>query len=381
MKTPIPYLALVIALGHPVSGAPADPAADLEAKLKETAESSPSGAKLMRELTDLYWKNEQVFGLIRTTGKFSRAQAEHPQRAEMMLKLLDGYAVTARHADVITTGKQFLDIFPNHALTNAARDRLATAYEHTGRGALAAKERRTIWQNRGAATHGVTSLRLSMLANNGGAYKEASALATAMVAKLPVDSLLTGVGFQGMQAAEQAEQWAEGLQIAKTLVRRQAPMNETAKRDLWFRTARFESRLGQHQNAIVSFRKALADGRDDVHRSLIYSMISAAKPPAEIEAEARRYLAAYPHRDDRHEPLTRAADAAANAKDTARALAIAEDVLRHNVTLHDLPRAYVRWCGEDRKRAEQGLLKLISENPVGVGTCEPSSPSMSIATA
>ncbi|MDB4055089.1 hypothetical protein N9496_03775, partial [Akkermansiaceae bacterium] len=86
MKTPIPHLALVLALSVQVS-VPAyadqssDPTADLEAKLKETAESSLTGAKLMLELTDLYWNNEQVFGLIRTTGKFSRAQTEHPQRA------------------------------------------------------------------------------------------------------------------------------------------------------------------------------------------------------------------------------------------------------------------------------------------------------------
>ena len=99
MKTSISHLALVLTLSVQVSvqvsvpvhaDQTSDPAADLEAKLKETAESSLTGAKLMLELTDLYWKNEQVFGLIRTTGKFSRAQTEHPQRAAMMLKLMDG---------------------------------------------------------------------------------------------------------------------------------------------------------------------------------------------------------------------------------------------------------------------------------------------------
>ena len=87
MKTLITHLTLVIALnvaGH------ADQAANLEAKLKETAESSPTGAKLMLDLTDFSWKNEQVFGLIRTTGKFSRSQTKNPQRAPMTLKLIDG---------------------------------------------------------------------------------------------------------------------------------------------------------------------------------------------------------------------------------------------------------------------------------------------------
>ena len=365
MKILIPHLALVLSLSILVH---ADQAADLEAKLKETAESSPTGAKLMLDLTELYWKNEQVFGLIRTTAKFSRAQTENPQRAAMMSKLMEGYAVTARHDDVIVTGRQFLEIFPKHTLTNTARDQIATAYEHTGRGNLAAAERQAIWENGGTTGQGVRALRLFIQANNGSSFQQASTLAVAMVAKLPAGPLLTGVGFQGMHAAERAEQWAEGLQIAKALVRRQAPLNNRTKRDLWFHTGRFEFRLGQFENAIQSFRKALTPGRDDIHRSLVQAMVSATKAPAEIEAEGRRYLAAYPHREDRYSPLVSAAKAAATAKDTTRALAIAEDVLRHNVTIPDLPLAYVRWCGENHKRAEQGLLKLIGENPDGAGT-------------
>jgi len=365
LKTLIPHLALVLAILAPVH---ADQAADLEAKLKETAESSPTGAKLMLDLTERYWNNEQVFGLIRTTGKFSRAQTEHPQRAAMTLKLMDGYAVTARHEDVIVTGRQFLEIFPKHPLTNKVRDRIATAYEHTGRGNLAAAERRAIWENGGTTDQGVRALRLFILANNGDSYKQASALAAAMVAKLPADPLLTGAGFQGMYAAERAEQWAEGLQIAKTLVRRKAPLNDNTRRELSFYSGRFEARLGQFENAIQSFRNALTPGRDDIHRSLVEAMVNATKAPAEIEAEARRYLTAYPHREDRYPILARAAEAAATAKDSSRALAIAEDILRQDTTISDLPRNYVRWCGEDLKRAEQGLLKLIGQNPDGAGT-------------
>ncbi|MDB4520291.1 hypothetical protein N9118_12135, partial [Akkermansiaceae bacterium] len=345
----------------------ADQAADLEAKLKETAESSPTGAKLMSELIDLYWKNEQVFGLIRTTGKFARTQTENPERAPMMLKLITGYAVTARHEDVIVTGRQFLEIFPKHSLINKVRDRIATAYEHTGRDNLAAAERLVIWQNGGATDQGVNALRLFIQANNGTTYKKASSLAVAMLAKLPAEPLLTGVGFQGMYAAERSEQWAEGLQIAKALVRRNAPLNAITKRELWFKTGRFQSSLGQFENAIQSFRKALTPGHDDIHRSLVEAMISAAKAPSEIEAEARRYLAAYPHHEDRYAPLTRAAEAAATAKDTTRALAIAEDILLQNIIISDLPRTYVRWCGENLKRAEQGLLKLVGQNPIGAG--------------
>ncbi|MGC6467108.1 MAG: tetratricopeptide repeat protein [Akkermansiaceae bacterium] len=364
MKTSIPHLALVLALVLP---AKADQAADLEAKLKETTEASVTGGKLMTQLVDLYWKNEQIFGLIRNAGKFSRAQTENPQRAAMMLKLMEGYAAAARHEDVIITGRQFFEIFPKHALENQVRDRMAAALEYTGRKNLAAVERDQIWRNGGKTDQGVRAIRLAIAANNGTSFKQASALGLAMVAKLPASPTLTEVGIQSMHAAERAEQWAEGLQIGKTLVRRNAPMNESTKRDLWARTGHFESRLGQFENAIQSFKKALAPNREDIHRSLIDAMVSANKAPGDIEAEAKRYLAAYPNHQYRYTPLVRAAEAAAAAKDTGKALAIAEEILRNDTSIHDLPRSYVKWCGENHQRAEQGLLKLIGQNPDGAG--------------
>ncbi len=109
MKTIFRHLTLLFLLALPAAGDPAARAVELEARLKETAEASPAGAALMLELVDHYWQDGQVFGLIRTAGKFARTQTDHPRRAEVMLKLIDGYAATARHDDVIVTGRQFLE--------------------------------------------------------------------------------------------------------------------------------------------------------------------------------------------------------------------------------------------------------------------------------
>lgn len=365
---PIPFLRLLLALVFLTLPLHGNEAATLEAKLKETAESSPTGASLMLQLIDLYWADEQVFGLIRTATKFSRTQTEHPRRAEVMLKLMDGYAATARHEDVITTGRQFLELFPKHKLTNAARDRLATASERTGRGTHAAALRADIWRNGGSTDEGIIALRLYLNANNGSAYKSATTLATEMTAKVPSNVTLTAIGFQGMTAAEKAEQWSEGLQLAKSLLRRKAPLNKQRETDLWYRTGRFEARLGQHENATASFRKALSPGREDIHRYLHQSMVSAKMPPAELEAEGRRYLAAFPRRTDRYDPLIHAAGAAADAKDLNRALKIADEIILKKEDTGELPRHYVNWCGDDHKRAEQGLIKLIGQNPPDVAT-------------
>jgi TolA-binding protein len=368
LKTLLRQLTILLVLGIHCFGAPLDKAADLEARLKETPEDSPAGAKLMLDLIDFYWQNGQVFGLIRTAGKFSRAQADHPRRAEIMLRLIDGYAATARHEDVITTGRQFLELFPSHALTNDARERLATAFERTGRVPSAATQYREIWQNGGAEAQGVRALKLLMAANNTPSFKQAATLAGEMVEKIPVDVTLTDVGFQGMEAAGRAEQWAEGLQIAKSLGRRKAPMNGDRQRELAYRTGQFESQLGQHSNAVQSFRKALSPDNADVNRSLISAMIYAKEAPSVIEAEARRYLAAFPRRDDRYEPLAHTAHAAAEAKNTPMALAISDEVMLHDVTSHEIPRNYAAWCGDDTRRAEQGLLKAIAKNPAGAAT-------------
>ena len=356
---------LLALLSIRLAGAPADDAAGLEAKLKETAEASPAGAELMLGLIDIYRADGQVFGLIRTAGKFARSQAEHPRRAEVMLKLIEGYASAARHDDVITASRQFLEIFPNHPLTNAVRERLAGAYERTGRGTLAAEQLADAWKAAGPVDAGAKVLRLWMEANNGDSFKQAAASVLEMVEKMPVGPELAAVGLMGTDAALRAEMHAEGLQIAKALTSRNAPMSAEEKRLLDFRTGQLESRLGQHGNAVASFRKSLSPGNDEAHRSLIEAMGAAKAAPAEIEVEARRYLADNPLGEDRYQPLALAAHAAAAAADVSRALTLAEETIQHDTESQDIARTYVTWAGENPGRVEKGLLAAISTNPKG----------------
>jgi TolA-binding protein len=348
-----------------LSAGSAKDTATLEARLKETAETSEAGAGMMLELIDLYEKDGQVFGLIRTASKFARAQREHPRRAEVTLKLIDGYAATARHEDVITAARQFLKIMPTHALANDARDRLATAYERTGRAPLAAIQRAAIWRNGGAQENGIRALKMRVAEDKPESHTEAALLASEMAAKLPPGAALTGVAIQGMQSAIRCEKWAEGLQIAKTVTSRGGQIDERSARRIAFLQGRCESQLGQHSNAVVSFRKSLARDDSEAHRNLIEVMFAAKSNPAEIEAEARRYLAAYPRKDDRYDPLARAAQAAADSGDTARALAIAGDVMPYDATVRDIARAYVNWCGENHQIAVKGLSEAIAKNSAG----------------
>ena len=344
-----------------------DPSIGLEARLKETADSSPQAAELMLKLISLYSEDERVFGSIRTAGKFSRAQTAHPQRPEVMITLLQGYAITSRHDDLIALGRQFIEKYPDHALAATARDHLATSLDRTSRTAQAGRILAEGWQKSGSPAEGVRALRLFAKADDATSHRRASALALAMSAKLPADQLLTSVGLQGLEMASRAEQWAEGIQIAKNLKRRNAPMSDSVKRSVAFRTGQFESRLGQHENAIQSYRRALSKGQDEVHRSLVLAMLEAKRPPAEIEKEVRAYFAAYPDRHDRFDLLARAAHAYAGAEDLAGARRLGAKVMTRDVESHDIPKSYVNWCGDDHRQAEKGLLEAIRANPAGSG--------------
>ncbi|MDE0594678.1 MAG: tetratricopeptide repeat protein [Roseibacillus sp.] len=365
MKTPFSILLALAATLCLLSAQ--DRSADLEARLKESAESSPSAGRMMLELIDLYEEDEHLFGLIRTTGKFSRAQTDHPKRPEVMLKLIEGYAITGRHDDVLTTGRQFIEKFPNHGLAVPVRDHLATSLERTSRHLQAAKERDTNWRQGGKVRDGVRALQLYQGAANAEAFRLSTALAKAMVDKLPADTILTSAGLVGLEMAGRAELWAEGLQIGKAILRRNTPLTAPEKRRLWAYTGTYESRLGQHENAIISYRKALRNGDHAAHRSLISAMHSAKKPPAEIETAVRNYMAEYPGQADRYDQLAQVAHAYANANDLAGALKIGAEVMAVDAYNQDIPKAYVGWCGDNHARAERGLLATIPKNPKQAG--------------
>ncbi|MEC8943206.1 MAG: hypothetical protein VYC95_10755, partial [Verrucomicrobiota bacterium] len=80
MKTSILSALVPVLIAGIPPAAGQDRAAHLEARLKETAESSPPAARMMLELIGIYEGGEKLFGIIRTAGKFSRAQTKHPER-------------------------------------------------------------------------------------------------------------------------------------------------------------------------------------------------------------------------------------------------------------------------------------------------------------
>ena len=221
-------------------------------------------------------------------------------------------------------------------------------------------------QGRERPKTGFRALQLYQQVANAEAFRAATALAKAMIEKLARRLGPDGAGLVGLEMAGRAEQWADGLQIAKTREAAQGPAHRAERaHPLHFRVGNFESRLGQHENAIASFRKALAKGDHEAHRRVVAAMLSAKRPPAEIEKEVRSYVAAFPERADRFELLAQVAHAYANAKEVAKALQLAQEVMAEDVDSGDFRAPYVTWCGDNHAQAERGLLQALKPMPQG----------------
>ncbi|MFK7850043.1 MAG: tetratricopeptide repeat protein [Akkermansiaceae bacterium] len=358
-------LALLLALILPLA---ADEAASLEARLKETAEASPAGAKLMLELIDQYESDGQVFGLIRTASKFARIQTEHPKRPDVTNTLIKGYAAAARHDDVITTGKQFLEIFPDHGLSAEVRNSLAIAYEQTERNAQAAQQRAEIFRIGGSTKQAIAAIQIWKSANKKESFEKATDLALALTKKTPVDSIAVAAGFQGMEAALRCEKWKEGLSMANNLRRSNIKLESGEKTYLSYLEGRFQSQLGQYANAIGSYRESLSENQPDRHRQLIRAMISAKSPISDIEKEARSYASKFPKREDRFEPLAEVAFAAADSNNLSKARLISAEVIKSDAKVRDITRALVGWHGDKPDGAARDLLAAMTSNRAHTGT-------------
>lgn len=362
MNTKILIPIILIALSA-ISVADEKEAATLEARLKESIDGSESNAQIMLELIKIYREEEQIFGLIRTASKFIRCQLDHPKRPEVIADLIDGYAVTARHRDVITTGRQFIAKYSKHEVGNRVREHLATSYRVTGAWLPAAETRAEMWRAGNLTRDGILALNYFSKVENITSARGATALTLEMSAKSPADQALTAVALKGLEFVGRCEQWADGLQIVKNVQRRKCPQTDYQQRSLFYRAGQFESRLGQHANAIQSLRKGLGDEREDIHRSLIEAMFAAKRPPTEIEREARAYLKAYPKSERRYDPLARSAQAHYLSGNRSQGLQVALEIISVDVHTRDLPRSYVEWCGDKHAEAERGIRAALAKNP------------------
>ncbi|MCH7226258.1 tetratricopeptide repeat protein [Haloferula sp. A504] len=340
----------IIVLHSAVSAADVD---DLEAKLRDHLTDSPEAAELMLELLSEREANEDVFGVIKTAGDFVRAQAGHPRRAEVMVRLMEGHAAGARHADVVATGKRFLELFADDPSAPRAHRAMAEAFEELGRPAEAAGH----WAALGLKGDPLMVKRALDgfdRAENAQAAREGAEFAAAVLGNKPSEPWSISAALKGMELAHRAEQWETGAEMGRSVSA--AKGDPALKRQLWFRLGEFESRRGRHQEAAAAMEGAL-DADDREHWAGFLRELAAAGADASVlAAKAREVAKILPGDPVAHEAAVRAFDAYVGGDQAAKGLAFAEAKMAGGDYSHDLVRRYVEACGDDHGRAE-GFLR------------------------
>ena len=219
-----PALLLILLLGSTVLSAQPDRAdtlnrqsAQLEANLKKTLESSSNGAKALLALVDHYHEHGRVFGLVRNARKFATAQPGHPRHKEVMIKLIDGLLITARHKELITAVRQFLTRYATSPEAAGVERRLADTFEVMGRREDAAAAYRSISSRLGGDgfDDGIKALRLYRGIENKAAFQASAELAEKLLDQLPADSRASEIGWIGLQAARRYSDWTRSNIIGK----------------------------------------------------------------------------------------------------------------------------------------------------------------------
>ncbi len=330
----------------------------LEARLKDHVADSPEAAELMLQLLDAREAGENVFGVIRTAGDFVRAQSGHPRRAEVMVRLMEGYAAGARHGEVVATGKQFFELFPDDRFAPRAHRAMAEAYEELGRPHDAA----THWAALGRGGDPLfveRALDGFRRAENAQAGREGAEFALAVLKQKPAEPWSAAVALRGMELAGRAEQWETGAGIGRAVAGR---IDGAPGRELWFKLGEFESRLGRHAEAVKAMEKSL--DRDPGRWDAMVRELGAAKaPPSELAKRAKELLEKFPGDRVTHEAAVRACEAYRDAGKPDDAAGFAEGIMAAGDFSRDLAIRYVEVGGDDHARAESFLKGQLGRFP------------------
>lgn len=354
-------------------------AANLETQLAKLPASGKEAAELQLKLIDLYHENGRPFGLVRTGQTFVAQHSSHPRHKEAMLKLIDGLRVTGRNKELIATGRQFLSRHPTDPAGADVERWLIRLLRKANDNAATATVLDAHWKRLGNAPDGYRAGReavnLYLAINNAESLPKAAALGEEMLDKLPAGPVATAVGWAAIDAHERLSQWAKANAVAAKLQAKSPPTAPYYAQYLHSRTAENYNRLGQHVNAVGSWKAALAvpgnPPRPDLHMRLIEQLFQTNPKPGEFEPVVNEYAAKYPTRPDRFQAQVRLASVYLNNKDAARAEQILAGVLPSDARSHSASSAYVQLFGADADKnvkaqriatAEQTLRAAIAKS-------------------
>lgn len=274
-------------------------AADLEAKLRQTLEGSEEGGRVLLELVDLYYKDGQVFGLVRAGKTFVNAQAGHPKHEEVMGKLIEGLAIANRNAELKATILQFVDRYPKSKQAGEFHRMLAQVLEREGQRRDAADHYRASWEKRGkeGLDDAVRAFRLYQDLRSASAATAMGEMALVLLDQLPAN---TTAGMFGILAVHQTraygQQYAFSNEIGRKVLEKKVPLDSEAQWELPHAMGDSYRSEKQYANAIEAYRSSIARGAksSEVYRNLIRSIYDAQGSHSDLKKAVDLYLKDFP---------------------------------------------------------------------------------------
>jgi hypothetical protein len=343
-------------------------AADLEARLSKSLETSPEAAAAMLDLIDLYYKHGRVYGLVRTARKFINAHPQHPKHREVMLKLLDGEVVNSRNEDILSTCRQFLLRYPKDGESQQVQIRLARTLERMNQRRDAADAYRDAAKRGGVSgtDAGFQALKLYGELNSKVGFTEGAQLAEYLLGRLPADIQASDAGLKGVYFARRYNDWSLSNKIALQLVAKKSPLTTDQKAQLFYEMGDNYWALKQYTNAGKNYEASAAvKDSPEVRKKVISAMYESGAKASEIQPLVAAYGQKYNTRDDRWEIIALICHAFKRDGDLAKATEFAARVLPYNAYSHNIASSYVAWMGTEpaaMQKTEQVLRDAIQKN-------------------
>ena len=283
--------------------APAPSAVDqkataLESQLNKSLDTSPAAAKVMLELVDLYYNEGRVFGLVRVSERFAKAQSSHGRHREVMLKLIDGLEAMARRDDLITIGRQYLTRYPNSGEALDVALSVSDALERNRKRTEAADVLRLLWEHKpGAATRRAAE-RASELYGQDGNHRiriKSAQLCESLLDRLPGNEFTLRAGLRAVNEYRYVSRWVEAnVVISKMLKKGGLPLTRVVRRELHRLQAENYISQSQWANAVNALKAARGQGDSwELHQRQIYALYNSAAKAAQINAEITQFSNRY----------------------------------------------------------------------------------------
>lgn len=335
-------------------------AADLEAKLRQTLETSDQGARVLLELIDLYYEQGQVFGLVRAGRTFVNVQPGHPRHEEVMGKLMEGLMVASRNREIKSTGLQFLERYPESKRAGDVHEALARVFAREGQRREAADHWRGAWEKRGAAgaRDAARAFNIYRDLRSEVTAKIMAEMAIKLMDQLPANVSASQFGVLAMyQTRVYGNQYTLSNQVGTKLLEKKLPLDDRQRWEIPFWMGDNYRAEKQYANAIKAYRLSIANGSEssDTHRNLIRSLYDAQSPFNELEKAVKDYLAAFPGEsvERRMEMKGLLASAKQRDGDIPGALAQLQGVLREH---GGMANSLFSWTGEEANWSRAGQI-------------------------